>query len=292
MQGPRPGDAQGDIAMGNAPSYTPVPAPPTPAPGAYTPQFSGARPSPTPVPVPQYGMIPNMHQAPPPVPQTPHYQGHQPPQPPAYNGYVPPYNPAPVHHQPPHQPPINTPMIPYDPSQRVAPSPARTAVPPPPIPGIHGQPNTYNPPRPVEVYTLDDALDARIPAEIREQFQRDEQGRILFFTQPPLDRAHRGLSVESAGLGHSIRYLADRARGIEDRRAKRRARDELRRQEESKRRELEQDEAQKTKAEVMEVASDVLIGWMSSVNKENEMLKKQYEGWSVKDDEIDRLSSK
>lgn len=181
-------------------------------------------------------------------------------------------------------------MIPYN----AAPSPARqhTAVPPPPIPGMHGQPNTYHPPRPVEVYTLDDALDERIPSEIREQFQRDEQGRILFFTQPPLDRAHPGLSAESAGLGHSVRYLADRARGIEDRRAKRRARDELRKQEESKRRELEMEDAQKAKSEVIDVATDVLINWMSSVNKENEILKKQYYGWSSKDVDIDSVPSK
>lgn len=156
---------------------------------------------------------------------------------------------------------------------------------------MHAQANTYNPPRPVEVYTLDDAIDARIPSDIREQFQRDEKGRVLFFTQPPLDRAHRGLSNESAGLGHSLRYLADRARGIEDRRAKRRAREELRKHEESKRRELDEQEAVKAEADMVGAASDALINWMGSVNKENEILKQQYDGWSVKDTDIDRFAS-
>jgi chromatin structure-remodeling complex subunit RSC1/2 len=293
MQGSRPIDGQGDVAMGNAPHYTPVPVPPTPTPnGSYAPQFSAARPSPTPIPVPQYGGHPNMHQAPPPMPQTPHYPAQQTQQTPGYNGFAPPYNPAPAHHQSHHPPPINTPIIPYDPNQRLAPLPARSAVPPPPVPGMHGQPNSYNPPRSVEVYTLDDAIDARIPLEIRQQFQRDEQGRVLFFTQPPLDRAHPGLSSESAGLGHSIRYLADRARGIEDRRAKRRARDELRRLEEGKRRELEEEELAKSRAMAIDVASDALINWVGFIDKENAILKAQYDGWSVKDEEIDKFGQK
>lgn len=187
---------------------------------------------------------------------------------------------------------MNSPMIQYDPNQRLAPSPARTAVPPPHVPGMHSQPNAYNPPRPVEVYTLEDAIDARIPSDVREQFQRDEQGRVLFFTQPPLKRVHSGLSSESAALGHSLRYLADRARGIEDRRAKRRARDELRKEEESKRRELADEAAQTERTRDMEAASNILIGWMATMNKENEMLKAQYDGWSVKDDEIDKFAPK
>ncbi|KAK6200591.1 hypothetical protein LQW54_009710 [Pestalotiopsis sp. IQ-011] len=296
----RPMDAQGDVPMGNAPQYTPVPVPPTPTPnGAYTPQFSAPRHSSTPVPVPQYPGH-HMHQAPPPpMPQTPHFAAHQPPPPPppqtpGFNGFAPPYNGAPVphHQQPHHPPPMNSPMIQYEPSQRLAPSPARTAVPPPHVPGMHSQPNAYNPPRPVEVYTLEDAIDARIPSDVREQFQRDEQGRVLFFTQPPLKRVHSGLSSESAALGHSLRYLADRARGIEDRRAKRRARDELRKEEESKRRELADEAAQTERTCDMEAASNILLGWMATMNKENEMLEAQYDGWSVKDDEIDKFAPK
>lgn len=307
MQMPRPMDGQGDVVMGNAPHFAPVAAPPTPTPAGvtYPPHYGPARPSPTPVPVPQYGGHAAMHHAAPPMPQTPHYPGHQP----QYNGYAPPYNPAPVpmaHHQPHphphHPPPMNTPMAaPYDPTQRLAPSPARAAVapvpvpvpmPPAPAPGMHPQANTYNPPRPVEVYTLDDALNKSIPTEIREQFQRDERGRVLFFTQPPLDRAHRGLSSESAGLGHSVRYLADRARDIEDRRAKRRARDELRKEEERKKRQLDEEEAKAARAELIDAAGNALLGWVDTMNKENELLKKQYDGWSVRDGDINKVASK
>lgn len=54
-----------------------------------------------------------------------------------------------------------------------------------------------------------------IPAEIREQFPQDEQGRVLFFTTPPVDTQHiiQGRSNAEKGdqLAHSLRYLAVKA---------------------------------------------------------------------------------
>lgn len=158
-----------------------------------------------------------------------------------------------------------------------------------PSPSLHGQPNAYNPPRPVEVYQLDDAVNARIPPEVRAQFQCDDAGHILFFTQPPLDRAHRGISNESAGLGHSTRYLADRAREVEDRRAKRKARDELRKEEETKRKAAEAEAAERDKKELIGLAGDMFAGWVKSLNRENEALKGAYDGWSVNDEDIDAV---
>lgn len=64
----------------------------------------------------------------------------------------------------------------------------------------------YKAPQPVEVWHLNDAANASIPPDIREQFERDEYGRVLFFTAPPLDMAGGVSSV--AHLGHSARYLA------------------------------------------------------------------------------------
>lgn len=64
----------------------------------------------------------------------------------------------------------------------------------------------YKAPQPVEVWHLNDAANASIPPDIREQFERDEYGRVLFFTAPPLDTAGGVTSV--AHLGHSARYLA------------------------------------------------------------------------------------
>lgn len=141
----------------------------------------------------------------------------------------------------------------------------------------------------MEVYQLDDAVNAQIPLEIREQFQCDEDGRMLFFTQPPLDRAHRGIASESAGLGHSVRYLADRAREVEDRRAKRKARDELRQQEEAKRQAAELEAAEKEKQELMDLAGNMFAGWVKSMDRENEALKAAYDGWSVQDEKIDAI---
>ena len=71
----------------------------------------------------------------------------------------------------------------------------------------------------MEVYCLNDAANLSIPADIREQFHRDENGRILFFTAPPLDPLPA--PREGAAAGHSIRYLAARARRQEALRAKR-----------------------------------------------------------------------
>ena len=54
-----------------------------------------------------------------------------------------------------------------------------------------------------------------IPAYIREQFPQDEQGRVLFFTTPPVDTEHitQGRTNPEKGdqLAHSLRYLAVKA---------------------------------------------------------------------------------
>ncbi|KAI1412676.1 hypothetical protein F5Y13DRAFT_41368 [Hypoxylon sp. FL1857] len=314
MQSARSMDNQGDIVMGGTGHFSTIPAPPTPTPPGHTGAYASPhpfqpRPSPTPVPVPQYANhaatpghpgfpvqgVQGAHHGhnTPQMAQTSHFQPHQPP---AYNGFPPQYSTTPVpvpqhpHHPPPHQ--MNSPLPGYDPSHRLAPSPARSNMAAAPSPGPHGQANAYNPPRPVEVYHLDDALNAKIPQEVREQFQQDEAGRVLFFTQPPLDRPHRGLSNESATLGHSVRYLADRAREIEDRRAKRKARDELRQEEEKKRQESEKLEAEKERQELVNLAGNMFAGWVETMNRENETLKQTYDGWSTKDKDIDAVAKK
>lgn len=158
---------------------------------------------------------------------------------------------------------------------------------PVPSPAGHAQVNAYNPPRPIEVYQLDDATNASIPASVREQFLRDDAGNVLFFTQPPLDRAHRGVSKESADLGHSVRYLADRAREVQDRRAKRKARDEMRMEQVAKKLALEEETAQLEKERQVDSAAKILLGWAQSIQDEADALKANYDGWSVKDTDID-----
>lgn len=76
------------------------------------------------------------------------------------------------------------------------------------VPAAHG-------PRPVEVYVMSESANNMIPAEIRQQFPQDEQGRVLFFTTPPVDTHHvvQGRTVAEKGdyLSHSLRYLAVKA---------------------------------------------------------------------------------
>ncbi|KAI1826575.1 hypothetical protein F4861DRAFT_529703 [Xylaria intraflava] len=300
IQASRPVDGQGDISMSNTGHFSTMPAQPTPTNGHAAAGYAGhftPRPNATPVPVPQYGAhtFQPTHVPPPQMPaQAPQYQPH-PPHPahhaPAFNGYPSSqYNPTPVPlppqpHHPPHQ--MANPIMPYDPSQRLAPSPARTSIVPVPSPGAHIQANAYNPPRPIEVYKLDSATNASIPADVREQFLRDEAGNVLFFTQPPLDRAHPGVSRENADLGHSLRYLADRAREVQDRRAKRKARDEMRKEEEKKRLASDQEAAEREKQQQIDSAARSLLGWVQSIQNEAEVLKASYDGWNVRDKDID-----
>jgi chromatin structure-remodeling complex subunit RSC1/2 len=60
----------------------------------------------------------------------------------------------------------------------------------------------------IETYVLPDQANLSIPLEIRERYQRDDLGRVIFFTAPPV--------IPSAPTGgvkaHSVRYLAAKAR--------------------------------------------------------------------------------
>jgi chromatin structure-remodeling complex subunit RSC1/2 len=89
-------------------------------------------------------------------------------------------------------------------------------------PLVQQAPVGYKAPQPVEVYILPDHANASIPADIREQFQRDEQGRVLFFTAPPVNSS-RIVPKEGQALGHSARYLALKAKRDAQRAAKRKS---------------------------------------------------------------------
>lgn len=78
-------------------------------------------------------------------------------------------------------------------------------------PYLQQPPAGYKAPQAVEVYVLNDHANASIPQDIRDQFQRDEKGRILFFTAPPLN-IDQPLTEDGRVLGHSARYLAAKAK--------------------------------------------------------------------------------
>ena len=93
-----------------------------------------------------------------------------------------------------------------------------------PVPHANAHsPNMYNPPRAPEVYTLAD--DAAIPKEVKEQFQCDDEGRLLFFTAPPVYRPHRSSELAALAAPHISRG-PDIHQIRAERRAKRKARDE------------------------------------------------------------------
>ncbi|KAK4988650.1 hypothetical protein LTR66_007256 [Elasticomyces elasticus] len=71
-------------------------------------------------------------------------------------------------------------------------------------------PTNYRDPPPIEVWTLPDNANASIPYDVRQQFHRDELRRVLFFTTPPINIEPE--KKEGAALGHSVRYLAAKAR--------------------------------------------------------------------------------
>ncbi|KAL9626303.1 MAG: hypothetical protein Q9164_007904, partial [Protoblastenia rupestris] len=63
-----------------------------------------------------------------------------------------------------------------------------------------------------EVYVMSDAANASIPLEIRQQFPCDDNGRVLWFTTPPLNNTVTPLDVVSPKngkpLAHTPVYLA------------------------------------------------------------------------------------
>lgn len=280
------------------PSRAPVPYPgpgsvPSPSPSAYNTHMASHFQPVTPVAGP-----PQIHQTPVPIPHPPHlgtpapqvagvrpmqYQQHPHQLPPA--GYAQNYaqgyaqSPVPQMHQ---QAQMASPM---GPAYGQVPAAAVTAVarPPMPTPGSSMPPgNMYNPPRPPEVYTLPDNLNDVFPEEVRKSFQHDNYGRILFFTAPPLDRVYKGVSKDSAGLGHSIKYLAGKKQWLADREKKRKDRDENAALEAQKRIELEAAAAKEAKEEVVAQASSAMSKWLEDLEKDTHRWKKDagLDGWA------------
>jgi chromatin structure-remodeling complex subunit RSC1/2 len=121
----------------------------------------------------------------------------------------------------------------------------------PPRPTTAGN---YRDPPPIEVYTLPDQANLSIPAEVREQYQRDEFGRVLFFTTPPVSVAANTVSGTTV-RGHSVRYLAAKARREEEL-AQRRKQHALEKQHEAraaKKAKLEQDKQTELDIEAMKI---------------------------------------
>ncbi|QIX00289.1 hypothetical protein AMS68_005806 [Peltaster fructicola] len=121
------------------------------------------------------------------------------------------------------------PVLPTAPSYSQGPTSVQNTSAYPPRPSVASA-SSYRDPPPIEVYTLPDQANLSIPAQIREQYRRDEQGRILFFTAPPIIPTD---GTKNIGR-HSVRWLAAkvrRAQVILDAQEKRKAQEELQKSE-------------------------------------------------------------
>ena len=170
----------------------------------YGQQFAPARPSASPAPMNHqnsYGSHGAVSQSN--VSQTPHYQ--------SQNSYQHTSTSTPIAQQP-------NPLATYNHYQGSSTAPRPTA----PVSNLHTPHAVYHPPRPIEVYTLPEMAHSAIPADIRAQFHHDEYGRVIFYTTPPLDV--NPIPHDKQDLGHSLRYLADKARRKEEDEKKRKAR--------------------------------------------------------------------
>ncbi|CAI9636195.1 unnamed protein product [Alternaria burnsii] len=193
------------------PPPTPPPAPVMPTPSLPTASSHGYEssrnypiaqaPTLTPMPAP----TPQQHHAAPAYTPThaTHYHTHS-------------QSPAPHMHQQAPQAPSYQPITPHVPFTPQPTAPMQAFQTPRAAPGYQQPypqqlPLNYKAPQPVEVYVMADHANASIPLEIREQFQRDEKGRILFFTAPPLN-VEQPLTKDGRALGHSARYLAAKAK--------------------------------------------------------------------------------
>ncbi len=106
-------------------------------------------------------------------------------------------SPAPIHH--PHQ-------LTHQPSNTYN-QPLDTYATPP---GRYAPPQSGAYPRPSEVYRLPENANQLIPQDIRDQFQQDEHGHILFFTSPPVDTLPP--VKPGSAIGHTAKYLAAKHR--------------------------------------------------------------------------------
>lgn len=178
-------------------------------PAAHGPGQSSINQTPVPIPQPPHHAPPQMHMHP------IQYQQHR------FAPSTPNFNQAPGPHM--HHQQMQNPLA-YTQGYNQAPPPPVSRTPMAPAPSNPMNANMYNPPRPPEVYTLPEAVNEAMPPALRQKFQRDENGRVLFFTAPPLDRMHQGSAENNSGLGHSAKYLAGRNEWLVERDRKRKDR--------------------------------------------------------------------
>lgn len=153
----------------------------------------------------------------------------------------------------------------------MAPTQSNTGLP-------HVNANAYIPPRQVEVYTLRD-LDAQIPPEYRDQYQTDDEGRVLFFTAPPLNRPHPGVADSHATLGHSAGYLAGLAEHKAERERLRKERDEKLARESEEQAVRDKAMREQRERELGAMAGNMLGDWVLNMQRSNQLMDQELAPW-------------
>lgn len=113
----------------------------------------------------------------------------------------------------------------------------------------------YNPPAPPTTFLLPESVTHNIPDEVSDKFMKDKDGKLLWFSMPPLDVD----AANKSKVGHSAAWFADR-KEREERRRKR----EIERNEEiaakkrriGEERDKEKKEAQVVLARALEIMAD------------------------------------
>lgn len=107
-----------------------------------------------------------------------------------------------------------TPLVAAHPTSYNAATPAYSRNMPPNVQPVPYNVQPVNPAvqhRIAEAYVLSDAANMTIPKHVRDQFPTDDQGRVLFFTSPPLNTQHivSGSSANEEGrpLAHTEQYM-------------------------------------------------------------------------------------
>ena len=155
--------------------------------------------------------------------------------------------------------------------------------------------SSYREANPIEVYTLPDAANLSIPPEIRNQFQQDDAGRILFFTAPPVHLADHGTGKQGkSGIGHSVRYLAAKSRNAEEVARKRKAYEAAKSEAQATKRKLQLESETSTQEELARIkkrAFEVLENTLASAIRDD--MKSFYgDQWAERmDTDIERLAT-
>ncbi|KIN00995.1 hypothetical protein OIDMADRAFT_198053 [Oidiodendron maius Zn] len=261
-------DSQGDTTMtGN--STAPLPSPMAsqvsgPAQTSYGQQFSPSRPvaSPSSASHLQHSLPYGSHVSASHVvmPQTPVYQGQQPYSQPATSATTP----VAQHHH------ANIPYNQYNSTATVPRAVPQSST------SHASHANVYNPPRQSEIYTLSETANSAIPADVRNQFHKDDYGKVLFFTAPPLNVDP--VPPKAQVLGHSLRYLADKARNKETDEKKRKARDARLEQEATERTKKMRVEEEGVTQFICDQKAKIFKNWAADIDRGTDELYKRLHG--------------